>query len=155
MPQPRKPADRIVIAERRRRVADLVRRGLRQTDIAAQLQVDVSTVSRDIRAIEAGLRQRAIVDVAADRSLQRERLDQAINAIWPQVLVGDAAAVRNPVRLVDRIAKLDGLDMPARVEAAIDSTELIRRWAIRDGHDPAAVLDFVDQQLKSEGIDPR
>ena len=155
MPQPRKPADRIAIAERRQKVADLVRRGLRQADIAAQLQVDVSTVSRDIRAIESGLRQRAIVDVAADRSLQRERLDQAINAIWPQVLVGDAAAVRNLVRLVDRIAKLDGLDQPARVEAAIDHVALIRRWAERDGVDPNDALAFVDQQLKSDGIDPR
>ena len=139
------------IDARREQVAAFMRRGMRQREMAHALNVSDAVISRDVKAIEAKISERAARGVQMDRELQRERLDAAVNAIWPAVEKGDAAAVRNLVRLVDRIAKLSGLDAPVKVEQTIDIRERLRELAEREGLDPDSVVAEAERYLREIG----
>lgn len=58
----------IEIAERQKRVADLLDSGMQQKDIAAALGVNSATVSRDVSAVKAKARKSSKDDTAAARS---------------------------------------------------------------------------------------
>jgi IS30 family transposase len=51
------------IGERRRRVASMLAQSMTETEIAGQLSVDQSTVSRDVKALKE-LSQRFVYDLA-------------------------------------------------------------------------------------------
>jgi hypothetical protein len=63
------------IAERRAKVAELLKRGLRQYQIVDALGLNKLTVSRDIKAIEQEWRDAALLDFDAAKGLQIARLD--------------------------------------------------------------------------------
>lgn len=148
------PSRKLEIAERRAKVADMVRRGLRQREIAEQLGVDEGTISRDMKAIRTSMEDRAKRSIEVDRAMQRERLEAAVNAIWDDVQRGDAAAVRNLVRLVDRIARLEGLDMPTRVETTtVNLRQKLREMAEREGLDPDSAIAEAERYLRETGQD--
>jgi hypothetical protein len=58
-------------------------------------------------------------DVAEIRTLETERLDIAQSAIWGKVLQGDNASITNLLRIMERRAKLLGLDQPTRIQAEV------------------------------------
>ena len=66
--QPQKLSQTHEIAARRRKVARLVARKLTQTEIAEMLGVDQSTISRDIRVVEAEWRKEANAEITALRA---------------------------------------------------------------------------------------
>jgi hypothetical protein len=58
-------------------------------------------------------------DVAEIRTLETERLDIAQSAIWGKVLQGDNASITNLLRIMERRAKLLGLDVPVRQQVEV------------------------------------
>lgn len=58
-------------------------------------------------------------DVEAIRQVEQDRLDIAQSAIWSKVLQGDTNAVSTLIRLMERRAKLLGLDQPVRIQAEV------------------------------------
>ena len=58
-------------------------------------------------------------DVDAIRKLESERLDLAQAAIWGDVLKADIPAVNTLIRIMERRAKLLGLDQPTRIQAEV------------------------------------
>jgi hypothetical protein len=58
-------------------------------------------------------------DVRAIRNLETERLDLAQSAIWGKVLQGDNPSIANLLRIMERRAKLLGLDQPTRIQAEV------------------------------------
>jgi transposase len=57
------PIHKFKIEERRRRVASLLAQSMTETEIAQELNVDQSTISRDVKALK-GLSQKFIYDLA-------------------------------------------------------------------------------------------
>ena len=114
------PHDRAKETERqarRARVAALLLAGVTdQRRIAEQLDVSQPTISRDIRAIEADWQATAVQDIAAAKGKDLERIERAVAGIWPKVKNGDERAVAQFVNLLQRRAKLLGLDAPQRQE---------------------------------------
>jgi len=53
------------------------------------------------------------------RELHRQRLEVAIQAIWPKVIKGDLAAIAMLLRIIDQDAKLHGLHMPTKTEVEV------------------------------------
>lgn len=90
-----------------------------------------ATARRDLnRALEAH-RQDESLEVANYRQMENERLDALLQAAWPQATTPspvfdkegevihhalDMRAVDTVLRLMDRRAKLNGLDMPVKAE---------------------------------------
>ena len=55
------------------------------------------------------------------RELHRQRLEVALTAIWPDVVKGDLAAIKVMLSILERDAKLYGLDSPVRTEVEVTS----------------------------------
>jgi hypothetical protein len=76
------------------------------------------------------------------RQLHLMRTDRALRAIWPKVIHGDLGAIDRLVRLLDRQAKLLGLDAPTQISVtATDQTALL------------AMLDDIERLQSAEGTD--
>jgi len=70
------------------------------------------------RAIE---RTRDDALASEGRELHRARLETALTAIWDRVLKGDLKAIAMMLRILERDAKLYGLDMPVKTEVEVTS----------------------------------
>jgi hypothetical protein len=99
-------------------------------------------------------------DVKELRRLGQDRLDTALQAIWPDVLAGDIPAVNALIRLEERRAKLYGLDMPTRIQAEVVNydgnsirSELARLLALDSGSVPAQEMD--QDSSEAEPTTPR
>jgi hypothetical protein len=68
------------------------------------------------RAVE---RTRDDAVAAENRELHRLRLETALTAIWDRVLQGDIKAIETMLKILERDAKLYGLDMPVRTEVEV------------------------------------
>lgn len=66
----------------RRRIADLYLRGWLQADIAAELKIDQSTVSRDLSALQEEWRQSTLVDLNEAKSKELAKVDQLEREYW-------------------------------------------------------------------------
>lgn len=130
---PRSKAEMAEVADRRKQLVALRRRGVRYDD---QRIVDLGYSSpaaarKDfIRALEHARDEQA-AEVSVYRQEENERLDALLEAAWPRAtqpspifdkegnVVGeqlDMRAVDTVLRLMDRRAKLNGLDAPIRTE---------------------------------------
>lgn len=107
------PADDVAAAERRKKALALRLAGATLNEIAEVNGCAVSTVHADI--------QRCLSDIPrqeADelRAQEVTRLDRLQRACWDPALAGDLAAIDRALRIIDRRAKMLGLDAPQQVE---------------------------------------
>ena len=121
------------IAVRRTALLKLRRQGVRYDDerILALGYTSAANARSDLkRALEAH-RDEEAAEISVYRQQENERLDALLEAAWPRAtkpspvldkegnVVGeelDMRAVDTVLRLMDRRAKLNGLDMPAKAE---------------------------------------
>jgi hypothetical protein len=121
------------VAVRRTKLLKLRREGVRYDDerVEALGYSSPNAARRDLnRALEAH-RQEEAAEVGIYRQQENERLDALLEAAWPRATqphpvfdkegntVGeelDMRAVDTVLRLMDRRAKLNGLDMPVKAE---------------------------------------
>jgi IS30 family transposase len=109
--------DEIQREARRVRVAALLLAGVRdQSKIAEQLDVNQSTISRDIKAIEARWAESAVQDIAAAKGQDIERIERLISALWSDALKGKWLATDRVLALMQHRAKLLGLEAPERID---------------------------------------
>ena len=95
-----------------------LRRGGLTWDLIAQ-RVGYSNASGAYQAYQKSLSRVVAEDVNAIRELETERLDLAQSAIWGKVLQGDNPSIANLLRIMERRAKLLGLDQPTRIQAEV------------------------------------
>lgn len=93
--------------ELQRRALELRRQGLNYHDIARELNIDTRTAYRIVQEALT----RWIAEPAEDvRLLELQRLDALLAALWDKAIAGDLAAVDRVLRIMERRAKLLGLD---------------------------------------------
>ncbi len=107
------PEDDVHIAERRKRALDLRLAGATLAEIAEAHGVSITTAHKDIR--------RCLSDIpkaSADELRKQEiaRLDKLQNACWQDAIHGDLSAIDRALKVIDRRAKMLGLDAPQQVE---------------------------------------
>jgi hypothetical protein len=104
------------VIEREQEVVKLRRGGLTWDLIGERLKVHATTAQK---AYERALARVVADDINAIRNLETERLDLAQSAIWGKVLQGDNPSIANLLRIMERRAKLLGLDQPTRIQAEV------------------------------------
>jgi hypothetical protein len=109
-------ATKAEIADRRKKVAANLLAGLNITQIADALGVNKSTISRDAAALHSEWKECRGKDTAALVELENARLDRILNAVWKKAIDGDLLAIDRIIKVMDRRAKLLGLDKPTRVD---------------------------------------
>lgn len=127
---------------------ELRKAGLTITEIAARVGLSRTQVHRVIDRLLKDTKAEAADEL---RTLELARLDTAQVAIWAQVRQGNHGAIDRLLRIMERRAKLLGLDAPARQEVtgangtAIETTQHVFSHALvtaafapRPGHDPDA-----------------
>lgn len=70
-----------------------------------------------IRALQER-RDEQTAEVSVYRQEENERLDALLEAVWPDARTGDVRAIDTVLKLMDRRAKLNGLDMPVKSEVS-------------------------------------
>ncbi len=140
---PASKAKQTLVAERRRAAVQLRIAGHSWDAIARQLGYDskASAYTDVRRALEKAVTKLAI-PLEAHRQLELDRLDAMQNALWPAALDGETKAIDTALRLMDRRARLLGLDAPQRHELTLEALD--------------AALIEVEQQLavaRSEAAD--
>lgn len=134
---PRSKTQKVLDQEREARVLHLRKAALTFDQIADQLgYADASGAKRAYdRAMQATIQQ------PADelRVLEDERLDTLLRAVWPSAISGKGWAVQRALQIMERRAKLLGLDAPSRAHVTVsdEMTERIKQLAAQLGvNDP-------------------
>jgi len=105
---------RLVAVERQRQSLELRKAGMTFAAIAVQLGY------KDQRgafyAVNTALKKVLRPPAESLRTLDLERLDTALLALWPRVRRGDDKAITTMLRVMERRARLLGLDSPIEVD---------------------------------------
>jgi hypothetical protein len=106
------------VFEKERQVLKYRKGGLTFDAIAEKLGYANESSARAAfkRAVE---RTRDDAIAAEGRELHRLRLETALTAIWDRVLQGDIKAIETMLKILERDAKLYGLDMPIKTELEV------------------------------------
>jgi hypothetical protein len=122
--------------QRRRQEAAVALRisGATYTQIADRLEYGSASDAR--RAVEAALaRSVGEDDVKQLRFLTARRLERLMRAVWPKATDPDdpeqLAAVRTGIAIVDRHARLYGVDAPQQMVVYSPSAGMIEDWLVQ------------------------
>ena len=102
-------------AARRLEVLELRKMGLTIVKIAAQVGVSDAQVVRDLKAALAHLSEKELESAAEMRVLETRRLDAMLESLMPIALAGGAPAIDRVLTIMQRRAKLWGLDAPTKI----------------------------------------
>lgn len=105
------------ILEKEKRVLELRRGGL-TFDLIAE-RVGYANASSAQKAYQRACSRVVYEDVVALRNTEMDRLDIAQAAIWNEVLQGRIQAVIALMKIMERRARLLGLDMPVKTQLEV------------------------------------
>jgi len=140
---------RIHAAERQARALELRKAGATFQQIADQLGYANRAAARNavMRALQS-----IIGEPAQElRQLELERLDAMMLGLWPRARKGDEAAVDRVLKIMERRAKLLGLDTPARTDVTVhqvDATDTALAELLREAKAKKAAEEA---RLRGEG----
>src|SRR5262245_9869714 len=110
---------RALAAQRKAAAWSLRVEGKTLREIADAVGISVPRVHGILKEEMERLAQAATEDAAAYRELTLARLEAPFAALWPQAQAGHVPSVNAAVSILDRQAKLLGLDAPARQETKL------------------------------------
>lgn len=110
-------AQQAFTAERRAKAIKMKIDGASYSEIATALGYSSrSAAHMDVkRSLEKHVIEEGLA-IEAWRELELSRLDTLQQAIWPKAMSGDPRAIEASLKILDRRAKLLGLDSPVRLE---------------------------------------
>lgn len=115
-------SDEIEVVERERRVIELRRAGYTFDDIAKAVGYSFASGAHAAyrRALKRTLQEAGVEEL---REAEVDRLDRLQRALWTQALTGDVKAISTLLRLMERRARLLGLDAPQKIQAEVTTYE--------------------------------
>jgi len=108
-------------AERKRNALELRLAGASYRDIAQALNCSVGTATNDCKEALAEIPMQQADEM---RTVELSRLDRLQRAVWPKAVKGDLQAVDRAIKIIDRRAKLFGLDAPQQVQITANDIDL-------------------------------
>jgi len=116
------------------------KRGMNYRRIGEKYGVSHQMVSEAIRGYLKQLRAISLRSVVEYRQVQLERIQAVYNALWPNVMRGKVDAINALIRVMDREARLLGLDAPTRV----DITARVQQAAEQEGLSAEEAIDIAE-----------
>ena len=133
------------LVERENQALQLRKAGASYAQIATQL--GYANLSGAWKACMRAIKRVPAENAREARDLDLARLDEALLAVWRDVQQGRWRAIETAIHIMERRAKLLGLDAPTRVR--IDAEVAIREVAAGLGLDPEEVLREAQAVLDS------
>ena len=115
--------DAVRASVRRWEVLRLRLEGLSFRKIADRVGVDTAQAWHDLQTVLSELKEAAREDAEAVLAVELMRLDELTERCWPLVESGDMKAVDRLLRIMERRAKLLGLDAPTKIAPTDPSGE--------------------------------
>lgn len=109
-------------AERRLKALQLRMAGASYRAIAGQLNISLAQAHEDVQRELEGIAEKSQAEAAHVRTLELERLDAMTMAIWQQVRQGNQGAIDRALRVMERRAKLLGIDAPEKQDRSGEIT---------------------------------
>lgn len=134
-------APKVNYTERRQKVLELRKAGASLRAIAQALNVSHETIRNDIQAVMEDLQKEAVAEAAQYKALELERLDALQTKLWGDAMRGHHGAVDRVLRVMERRAKLLGLDAPTKYDHRFDKDP--------ETLDEAELVEFI-AQLKAQ-----
>jgi len=134
-----------VTQARRVQALDLRLAGASYRQIAVVLGVGVKTAWLDVNR---ALREYLTEPSDQVRAAEVARLERLFMAHWPKAISGDKEATYTVLAIMDRRARLLGLDAPKR----IDITAWVRELAESEGWDVAQTVRDAERIVKLAGL---
>lgn len=97
--------------ETRDRILELRKQGLTYAAISKEVGVSYDTVSNTISQAMIALSTRTLANAEDLRREDYQKLSLMLEAIWDRVLSGELGAIDRAIRILERRARLMGLDM--------------------------------------------
>lgn len=119
------------ITARRNQVATLRLAHLTQGEIASRVGVSIGTVNADLKAIRDVWQERARTSIEEWVGEELAKLDRLERSLMPLALQGQATAADRVLSVMDRRAKLLGLNKPERFEHTVISRDAIESEIVR------------------------
>ena len=107
-------------ADRRAKVLTYRMSGASTRDIAAKLSVSHTTIERDITHLMTEVNESNAERAEEMHALENTRLDKLQAGIWLTALTGHADSIRTVLSIMERRARLNGLDKPIKVDLAAE-----------------------------------
>lgn len=107
--------------ERQVKALELRRSGMSYHEIAAALGIGKSQAQRYVQAGLASAREQVAAEASDLRAEEVSRLDGMLRGLWPDARKGHLGAVEKVLKIMERRAKLLGLDAPTRIGHGGDS----------------------------------
>ena len=104
------------VAATKRQAAAMELRGKGYTFEKIAEELGYRGPSGAFRAVSAGLQKTLREPAASLRVLESERLDRLLEGVWKKAAAGNVQGVRAVLAILERRAKLWGLDAPTRYE---------------------------------------
>lgn len=108
-------------AERKKNALELRLAGASYRDIAQALNCSVGTATNDCKEALAEIPMQQADEM---RTVELSRLDRLQRAVWPSAVKGNLEAVDRAIKIIDRRAKLFGLDAPQQVQITANDVDL-------------------------------
>lgn len=134
---------RLEIEKRRATVASNILAGLNYRDIAAGLKVSIGTVARDAKIVMERWKSEAVATREEYIATENRRLDTLIRALWDSAQDGKLGAVDRILAIMDRRAKMLGLDAKVGISLSGEITNKLTG----DISDLPSVKDMTDDQI--------
>lgn len=152
-----KSKEKASILERQLLALDMRKSGYSFRKIAERLKVSYQTAYRDVSAELSRMSELRDGKKEELRQLELERLDALTEALNPMASVGNPSSVSMSVKVMERRAKLLGLDMPLEVELGLKRETLLELKAKADaaGVDLAATFEALINELGSITVGDR
>lgn len=108
--------------QKRQQIVELRRSGLSWREIGNVIGLDPKGVRQHyLTAISTALQDAGAEELRAEEG---DRLDRLQRAAWAKALAGDLPAIHTVLRIMERRAKLFGLDAPVKVAATVEHLDV-------------------------------
>ncbi len=121
--QPRGTRERA--AERRVKAFELRKAGANYRQIAHACGMSVYTAHHDVWQTLQDLGKQEQKHAEDVRKLEIERLDSLMRGAWARAQSGDDKSIRSVLGIMERRARLLGLDAPVKLDATVETTTLL------------------------------
>ena len=124
-----------IATERKKKAFELRKAGLTYEKIGIQIGVSTQAAHGLIKRELIRLSKLAESDASLIRTLEIERLDGLIDAIWSKAMEGDLAAIDRVLKISERRSRFLGLDEPAKAEIAAHVAPTVGFYLPDNGRD--------------------
>lgn len=153
-------AQQLAKADRDLRILELRRSGLSYSKIAEDVGITAASCYRIVKQYLEKVAAECTEESKELIALESERLDSLYKALEPRIATGDPKAITAGIKIMERRARLHGLDQPEKLEQVVrfenlPSSELVQRARARSIPIPEELLKAALEEEREYQRQPR